>query len=591
MAHHLGRVIHSHQQLKGMDGQHKSHTMRVLLIDISVLNSSKIDDARDGIKDQFVLNDANVSSNIEYSRRSTSQNFLGNAEIVPKILMFQPGISFLEFKRCCGEKLGLPCTRVFLFEGGEIELVSHLQNNDLIICTSGSTFQPLNLRLFFASSEKQYNDLHGKQTSSFYTSLMNGPSSSSLHASADLSAKKSYSNPQTKSLSAFSSDRSERKKLGAGLSRFRDAVHRIQKRNNESKVKTLKKGSNSAPSLTIGNSTKIGMADAVLAMTAAMKSKSREELQQELGKDEAQGNTMGLKSKRSSNSDAPLGKIEPIRKNSTSAVLPKSATSLHNYNTSSMLERASWNGRRRSDVWDMKAINRKGEKIQASSIRGEAHKKAQCRQIIVQYCCRLCILSWGSCLATWACLGRRNRSPQSSSSREPDPSNCDVDCLPNNDIHAKKEEFETLCSVFSLPIYYPDNTYRALWDCILTLLVIYYSLAVPLRMAFDLASPTEIENLFDIIFSFLFILDIGLNFCTAIKLHGTTVTEHKTIAQHYLRSWFLVDFISSIPVDLIFLNTDRENSPNTDAYEINKLFKMLRIFKLLRVLRLQVRLL
>jgi hypothetical protein len=139
------------------------------------------------------------------------------------------------------------------------------------------------------------------------------------------------------------------------------------------------------------------------------------------------------------------------------------------------------------------------------------------------------------------------------------------------------------------PIFYPDNTYRGLWDCMLTVLVIYYSLAVPLRMAFELASPSKAENIFDILFSFLFIFDIGLNFCTAIKVRGTTIMDHKVIARHYLRSWFLIDFVSSIPVDLIFINADTDGVQGADAMDINKLFKMLRIFKLLRVLRLQVR--
>jgi hypothetical protein len=122
-----------------------------------------------------------------------------------------------------------------------------------------------------------------------------------------------------------------------------------------------------------------------------------------------------------------------------------------------------------------------------------------------------------------------------------------------------------------------------------TVLVIYYSLAVPLRMAFELASPSKAENIFDILFSFLFIFDIGLNFCTAIKVRGTTIMDHKVIARHYLRSWFLIDFVSSIPVDLIFINADTDGVQGADAMDINKLFKMLRIFKLLRVLRLQVR--
>ena len=77
-----------------------------------------------------------------------------------------------------------------------------------------------------------------------------------------------------------------------------------------------------------------------------------------------------------------------VKRNKSADHLPPGAiSSLQNYTTSSFLERASWNGRRRSDVWDMKAINRNGEKIQASNIRGEKSHNRACHRLLIAPCC------------------------------------------------------------------------------------------------------------------------------------------------------------------------------------------------------------
>ena len=56
---------------------------------------------------------------------------------------------------------------------------------------------------------------------------------------------------------------------------------------------------------------------------------------------------------------------------------------------------------------------------------------------------------------------------------------------------------------------------------------------------------------FDTIVDILFICDLIINFISAYeKRDGTSETRPKYIAMKYFKSWFIVDFISCIPVDL-----------------------------------------
>ena len=65
----------------------------------------------------------------------------GTSFSAPRVLMYSPNLSLPEFKRCCGEKLGHPVTRVFLStSGGEIDTVAQLSPDDVLVCTAGATF-------------------------------------------------------------------------------------------------------------------------------------------------------------------------------------------------------------------------------------------------------------------------------------------------------------------------------------------------------------------------------------------------------------------------------------------------------------------
>lgn len=83
------------------------------------------------------------------------------------------------------------------------------------------------------------------------------------------------------------------------------------------------------------------------------------------------------------------------------------------------------------------------------------------------------------------------------------------------------------------------------------LLIIFIAITVPYRIPFeDVTPPTWLY--IDILIDFTFIIDVTLNFFTAIEDdNGELCTDHKKIIGSYVKTWFVVDVISSIPISLI----------------------------------------
>lgn len=66
------------------------------------------------------------------------------------------------------------------------------------------------------------------------------------------------------------------------------------------------------------------------------------------------------------------------------------------------------------------------------------------------------------------------------------------------------------------------------------------------------------------------------------------ILDPKQIAHGYIRSWFFLDLISSIPLDYIFLifQGDREYGDSYQILHAGRALKILRFAKLLSLLRL-----
>ncbi|VDK46217.1 unnamed protein product [Anisakis simplex] len=132
------------------------------------------------------------------------------------------------------------------------------------------------------------------------------------------------------------------------------------------------------------------------------------------------------------------------------------------------------------------------------------------------------------------------------------------------------------------------SPFKAVWDWIILLLVIYTAIFTPYVAAFLLredstrktrfSEPLEIIDLF---VDIMFIVDIIINFRTTYVNENDEVVSHPgKIAIHYFKGWFIIDMIAAVPFDLLLVNT---NSDETTT--LIGLLKTARLLRLVRVAR------
>ena len=148
-------------------------------------------------------------------------------------------------------------------------------------------------------------------------------------------------------------------------------------------------------------------------------------------------------------------------------------------------------------------------------------------------------------------------------------------------------------------LLHPTQPAKVAWDTLMAVLVIYSVLLVPIRVGFGVEAAKGGAWEFEVAVDFLFLCDVLINFRSAYYHHtATTALEADAcvIASKYGKSWFLIDFCSSVPIDLILLfvipdnvesaDSDASGSEDSESLKLVKLLKGLRLVRLLKLLRL-----
>jgi len=136
-----------------------------------------------------------------------------------------------------------------------------------------------------------------------------------------------------------------------------------------------------------------------------------------------------------------------------------------------------------------------------------------------------------------------------------------------------------------------DSLFKAVWDWIVLVLVIFTAIEIPFSVAFLMPLQDEHEGsigwnfikvtpllVFNLWVDLMFIVDIIINFRTTFIKRNTdeVISSPKQIALHYLKTWFVVDFVAAIPFESMI--TPRVDSATT-------LFGLLKSARLLRLVR------
>ncbi|MEQ2251022.1 Potassium/sodium hyperpolarization-activated cyclic nucleotide-gated channel 4 [Ilyodon furcidens] len=118
------------------------------------------------------------------------------------------------------------------------------------------------------------------------------------------------------------------------------------------------------------------------------------------------------------------------------------------------------------------------------------------------------------------------------------------------------------------------------------LLMVGNLIIIPVGITFFKDEHTPPWIVFNVVSDTFFLLDLVLNFRTGIVKEDNTeiILDPQQIKIKYLKSWFVVDFVSSIPVDYIFLIV--ETRIDSDFYKTARALRIVRFTKILSLLRL-----
>ena len=102
-----------------------------------------------------------------------------------------------------------------------------------------------------------------------------------------------------------------------------------------------------------------------------------------------------------------------------------------------------------------------------------------------------------------------------------------------------------------------NSKWKMIFDFVVILSTLIYCMKIIYQLCFYGFSDdkdTLADKLFDMTILILNAVYIILNFFHSYldKSTGEVITHTKTIAKHYLKGWFAIDFISSFPFELIW---------------------------------------
>ncbi|XP_026321095.1 potassium/sodium hyperpolarization-activated cyclic nucleotide-gated channel 2 isoform X10 [Hyposmocoma kahamanoa] len=140
-------------------------------------------------------------------------------------------------------------------------------------------------------------------------------------------------------------------------------------------------------------------------------------------------------------------------------------------------------------------------------------------------------------------------------------------------------------------VIHPCSSFRFYWDLCMLLLLVANLIILPVAISFFNDDLSTRWIAFNCLSDTIFLIDIVVNFRTGIMQQDNAeqvILDPKLIAKHYLRTWFFLDLISSIPLDYIFLIFNQVNdfSESFQILHAGRALRILRLAKLLSLVRL-----
>ena len=138
----------------------------------------------------------------------------------------------------------------------------------------------------------------------------------------------------------------------------------------------------------------------------------------------------------------------------------------------------------------------------------------------------------------------------------------------------------------NLPTINPSAKWKLIWDLFIGILIFYSVVIIPYRIGFDVEASSGAQA-FDGVIDTLFGIDLIMCFFVAYShpdIDDVLITNKQKIGTRYLLSWFIVDFASTFPFDVVATTAMGDNAEGNENFL--RSFKIIRFLRLMRLLKL-----
>ena len=122
--------------------------------------------------------------------------------------------------------------------------------------------------------------------------------------------------------------------------------------------------------------------------------------------------------------------------------------------------------------------------------------------------------------------------------------------LAKNILIAHQKKIENSIIGEDMWLIHPLSNFHATWDILVSLLILLTVVTMPLSLGWE--ELNEYLFTMNLTVDFIFLLDVCKNFCTGyVDENEAIVMNAHLVRKNYLTGFFITDFCSSIPLDLI----------------------------------------
>jgi CRP-like cAMP-binding protein len=142
-----------------------------------------------------------------------------------------------------------------------------------------------------------------------------------------------------------------------------------------------------------------------------------------------------------------------------------------------------------------------------------------------------------------------------------------------------------------IPVIMPTSSFRLIWDGFAMFFIVYQFFIVPYYIAWEIEEPYSFA--WDSLVDWFFLVDIFLNFRTGVVTGAAAdemnmvSTNGYLIAKYYLKTWFLLDVLATVPgmVDFFTEVTRSGGGASNGRSNVLRILRFFKIFKLVRVIK------